>query len=203
LSIIVCSFGLFCWGSLSFAFAQKNPYLQKCCLKIIKEKERLFGIPEDLLRAIAETESGQRGSDGKMKICPWTVNIKGKGFYFKTQKEALTFVQSYIKKTRSFNIDVGPMQINLHYHRSGFRSIQDALDPVKNIHYAALFLSQLAEKTKGRWYQAAAHYHSLNPEFHIVYQKKILRKLQRIKQERIYTIYPQKRPQAPFLNRRT
>lgn len=43
------------------------------------------------------------------------------------------------------------MQINLSYHGKAFKSIEDALDPQKNVTYAAKYLKSLYLKKGKDW----------------------------------------------------
>ncbi len=56
-------------------------------------------------------------------------------------------------------IDLGCMQINHHFHASQFASVEDMLDPSRNVDYAARFLKQLRER-EGNWTLAVARYHA-------------------------------------------
>ena len=56
-------------------------------------------------------------------------------------------------------IDVGCMQINHHFHARSFSSVEDMLDPSKNVDYAARFLQELKVR-EGSWTMAVARYHA-------------------------------------------
>lgn len=56
-------------------------------------------------------------------------------------------------------IDLGCMQINHRYHGDQFRSVDDMLDPRRNVDYAARFLAQLHAKHE-TWSMAVARYHA-------------------------------------------
>ena len=56
-------------------------------------------------------------------------------------------------------IDVGCFQIDLFYHPTVFRRIEDAFDPAANAEYAAAFLARLHAATHD-WRRAVASYHS-------------------------------------------
>ena len=71
------------------------------------------------------------------------------------------------------NIDVGCMQINLKYHPEAFDSIEDALDPRKNVAYAADFLKRNYQETKS-WGEAATRYHSKTVHKAFKYEDKLL-----------------------------
>src|SRR3546814_15246449 len=46
------------------------------------------------------------------------------------------------------NIDVGCLQVNLHYHPDAFASLETAFDPEANAAYAADFLVRLREAAR-------------------------------------------------------
>ncbi len=49
-------------------------------------------------------------------------------------------------------IDLGCMQINHHYHAEHFKSVEEMLDPRRNVDYAARFLTRLKSRhDTGRW----------------------------------------------------
>lgn len=66
------------------------------------------------------------------------------------------------------------MQINLSYHGKAFKSIEDALDPQKNVTYAAKYLKSLYLKKGKDWLKAAMAYHSTTPHKAQRYKKKIV-----------------------------
>ena len=142
-------------------------------LNILKRAEQSYGIPKHLLAAIALSESG-RLQNGQMHPWPWTINVEGKGYFFPSKSAAIQKVR-WFQSRGVRSIDVGPMQINLLHHPNAFRSLEEAFDPSKNIQYAAEFLCQLSQAQQGRWRVAVAHYHSMNPSYHIPYREKVLR----------------------------
>jgi hypothetical protein len=116
-----------------------------------------MGVPDGLLPAIALVESGTGGAPW-----PWTLNEGGKGMYFKTKAEALSYLKAAIARGVT-NIDVGCMQLNYRWHQAGFASPEDMLDPQRNTTYAAVFLQEL-QKRLGSWQAATAHYHSTDAD---------------------------------------
>ena len=78
-----------------------------------------------------------------------------------------------LRKQGVENIDVGCMQINLKYHPEAFDSIEDALDPRKNVAYAADFLKRNYQETKS-WGEAATRYHSKTVHKAFRYEDKLL-----------------------------
>ena len=131
------------------------------------------GIPAGLLEAIATIETGRWSTEKQASFAwPYTVMAEGKGRYLPTKEAAIAEVRK-LKAKGVRNIDVGCMQINLHYHPDAFDSLEEAFDPRANIAYAAEFLKDLFDNS-GSWHKAIAHYHSMTPEFGDRYRQKVL-----------------------------
>jgi|GEM_PF-6658580 len=135
-------------------------------------------IPPHLLHAISLVESGI--SNGKTTSpWPWTINVEGKGYTFKSKQEAIHAVQHFRKLGRE-SIDVGLMQINLKHHPHAFQSLEQAFDPAANIAYAARFLTELFFKHRS-WHEAVKHYHSGNPILGSGYLERVLKACSKVK----------------------
>ena len=107
------------------------------CVVRAKQVEFHQNLPLGLLRAIALVESGwSPAGRGVRQPWPWAVGSRGQGRFFATKSAAVEFVEA-LQATGEWNIDVGCMQINLHYHGSAFGTVAEALDPARNVHYAA------------------------------------------------------------------
>lgn len=122
---------------------------------------REYGIPVDLMQAIALAESGRRLA-GVLRPWPWAVNEGGKGQWFDSRQTAEAYVRNAVESgTR--NIDVGCFQLNHRWHGHKFQSISQMFDPVQNARYAAAFLAELY-RSEGDWRQAVGAYHSRTRE---------------------------------------
>lgn len=127
------------------------------CLGPILDAQAQYAIPDNLLLAIGIQEAG-RQVDGEVTVWPWSVNAEGRGIFFQTKEQAIAWVRTQqAQGVRS--IDVGCMQINLHWHKGAFRSLEEAFDPAANAAYAARFLADL-RRTEATWWDAAGSYHS-------------------------------------------
>lgn len=115
------------------------------------------GVPLDVLMAITRTETGLSQGD-IIQPWPWTVNMQGRGVWFDTKSEALTYVFDHFK-TGARSFDVGCFQINYRWHGASFASIEDMFDPSSNALYAASFLKSLYAES-GDWTVAAGAFHS-------------------------------------------
>ena len=128
------------------------------CILASKKYEKIYNLPENLLLSVALTESGKKADNGEFISWPWTVNVKGKGKYFKNKNDAVNFVKKYTNRGRK-NIDLGCMQVNYMYHPKAFGSFQEAFDPDKNVEWSAKTLNTLYNKF-GTWREAVGYYHS-------------------------------------------
>ncbi|MBF0249754.1 MAG: transglycosylase SLT domain-containing protein [Alphaproteobacteria bacterium] len=168
---------LFAQNAFAAALEQTPQVLdkhQQTCAKAIEREERARGIPKGLLHAIALAETGRWDADDRESFAwPWTVTTGGKGHFLPGPADAVAFVRS-LRADHVANIDVGCMQINLHYHPDAFSSIEQAFDPKVNVAYAADFLSRRHRVSKS-WIQAAGDYHSTTPERNKAYRERVAR----------------------------
>lgn len=154
----------------------------EACLALIRAYEETYGIPKNLLVAMAKVESGRYDKVSKIfKISPWVVQLKGKGYFFNTQQEA----QTYVKKRRQegiTNIDIGCLQVNLHHHGKAFKDLAHAFTPEVNIEFAARYLKELRQK-RGSWAKAIGYYHSANLVYNHPYRLKVYKMWAKTRQE--------------------
>ncbi len=128
------------------------------CFNFTEKYGKQFNIPDKLLTSISLVESGIKKNNSFVSW-PWTLNVGGKSMFFDNKNDALNFLK---KNYRNKNIDVGCMQISLKYHINQFDSLENILDPDRNVKYAAKFLKNLFSKHK-RWNEAISRYHSSVP----------------------------------------
>ena len=158
----------YCFLFLTFpVFAQASP-AQKC-LDAIKQASQATGVPENVLLAIAKTETG-RTRNGEVQPWPWAMNIRGNGVWLDSETALLerALEQISLGETR---FDVGCFQINYHWHSKGFESLDAMIAPNSNALYAAKFLKSLYAEFKD-WRKAVGAYHSRNEKFARIYQAK-------------------------------
>lgn len=145
------------------------------CARAIAQAEALRpNLPPHLLGAVAKVESGRwhRAEEASF-AWPWTVNAGGEGRFFPSREAAIQEVRRLRAEGRS-NIDVGCMQVNLHFHGHAFDSIEEAFDPARNVAYAAELLLHLREEA-GSWTRAIGDYHSRTPRYSGPYRLKVFR----------------------------
>lgn len=143
------------------------------CRQAIEVAEREFNLPPRLLAAIARVESGRRdAATGQVDPYPWTINAEGRGSTYPSKAAGIAAVRE-MQGGGMRSIDVGCMQINMRHHPNAFSSLEEAFEPLSNARYAASFLRNLMAE-KQDWQQAAASYHSRNPEFAVPYLNRVL-----------------------------
>jgi soluble lytic murein transglycosylase-like protein len=111
------------------------------------------GVPLGMLYAVGLTETGRGDS-----LRPYALNIEGRSVYEIGKQEALARFQRARQEGVKL-IDLGCMQINHHYHARHFASVEEMLDPAKNVEYGARFLKELYQR-EGSWTMAVARYHA-------------------------------------------
>ena len=67
------------------------------CVEATKKYEKKYNLPENLLLSIALTESGRKVDKQNFLPWPWTINVRGKGMFFKTKTEVVEYVKNYVK----------------------------------------------------------------------------------------------------------
>ena len=140
------------------------------CGAAVAAAERAYANAPGLLAAIATVESGRFDRRAGVRLAwPWTVTAEGVGTYYPGKSDAIAAVR-LLQARGVQSIDVGCLQVNLLYHPTAFRDLDQAFDPAANALYAARFLSGLHARL-GTWPAAAAGYHSLTPALGAQYRQ--------------------------------
>ena len=126
---------------------------EEACEREMARAAQIYGVPLGVLYAVGLAETGRAGS-----LRPYALNVEGKAVYDIGKDEALHTVVA-ARRTGARMIDIGCMQINHHFHGHMFNSIEDMLDPARNVDYAARFLKELRAR-EGSWTLAVARYHA-------------------------------------------
>jgi Transglycosylase SLT domain len=174
ISLGCCRSALLLALTLAFAGEAAAGPVDELCGVLARQAERAEGIPSGLVHAVALAESG-RWLEGERttRPWPWTVTSGSDSFYLPSRSAALQKIHELQSEGRS-NIDVGCMQVNLGYHGHEFASVAEALEPARNVAYAARFLKRLRDETES-WSWATARYHSGDPVRGRAYRDKVFR----------------------------
>jgi hypothetical protein len=142
------------------------------CGNAVQAAEARYPLPPGLLFAISEVESGRPADGGTaLRPWPWTVQAENESHFFATKAAAISWVQA-AQAQGIASIDVGCMQVNLMYHPTAFKTLDEAFDPERNADYAARFLISLHAAT-GDWQEAAGQYHSQTLALAIPYRQRV------------------------------
>lgn len=156
----------------AIALSDSERHAAALCEAGTRNAERAEMLPQGLLAAISLKESGRWDGGAKRSVpWPWTVTSGGPGEHLASREEALAKVRD-LQAQGVTNIDVGCLQINLHYHPHAFENLEAAFDPAKNTAYAGAHLRQLREDHKS-WNKSVERYHSSNPERGRAYRKAV------------------------------
>ncbi|WP_158240639.1 lytic transglycosylase domain-containing protein [Telmatospirillum siberiense] len=138
------------------------PTFAATCRDHIQSAEAANLFPSGLMLAIGHEESG---------LDPYAINADGVSFHPASQIEAEAMVRTLQSQGARY-IDVGCMQIDLHYHPDAFHDLSEAFDPFTNVAYGARLLNELLAQ-HGSWPTAIAHYHSSEPSRQADYLGKV------------------------------
>lgn len=130
----------------------------RACLDATRKAAAQTEVPLAILQTIALAESGRPVGGQPFQPWPWTVHARGKGHWFDTPQQAISFVQTVLDGGER-NIDIGCFQLNYRWHGEAFDSLAQMFDPASNATYAAKFLGNLRQEA-GSWKLAAGAYHS-------------------------------------------
>jgi hypothetical protein len=164
---------LLCASFLAAEAAPSAPRSPALCASAIIAAEASSRLPQNLLEAIAEVESGRpEPATGHLQPWPWTINADGVGAFFASKAEAIAAVRT-LQDRGVRSIDVGCMQVNLMFHPAAFASLDEAFDPHTNALYAARFLNTLYAGSHD-WQSAIGAYHSQTRALGDDYRKRVL-----------------------------
>jgi len=127
-----------------------------------------------ILYAVALIESAKGSTKNHVTPWPWTLNKSGKSIIPASQQEAQTILFKSIAEG-SRNIDVGLMQINLHWQGHRVDKPEQLLNPVTNLQIGALVLAEAIQSVPNDLVLGIGRYHSWqNVNEAVAYGRKVL-----------------------------
>ena len=141
------------------------------CVSAIPKAAEMAGVPPRILYVLTLAETGRK-LNGTLQPWPWAINHSGRGQWFASSQEMLTFADGLIL-AGDVNFDIGCFQLNYRWHGQEFSSLEDMADPQKNAAYAAAYLAAKYRET-GSWQSAIGLYHSATQEFAERYVERFL-----------------------------
>ncbi len=140
------------------------------CFDAVRRVSKETNVPIDILSAVALTETGMQ-KNGNFFPYPWSANVEGKGFRFKSKADAVLSAQSWLKQGIT-SFDTGCMQLNWRWHGRAFTDLNHIFEPYANVRYAANYLKS-HYVALGSWAAAVGRYHSGTEVYASVYRKKV------------------------------
>ena len=113
-------------------------------------------VPPEVLYALAMGESQTALKNGQIRPWPWTLNVKGKPYFYANQTQACQALQGFLKETQV--VDIGLTQHNWRWQKAHFDSPCSVFDPTLNLNHAARLLNEGKAK-HGSWVKAAGYFH--------------------------------------------
>lgn len=117
------------------------------------------GVPASILYAISMNESKKKLASGHVRPWPWTLNVKGKSYFYPTREQACEALHQFTRHYPLKNIDVGIAQVNIGWNGVRFfKRHCDGFEPRDNLRVASIILKECFQK-HGDWVSAAGCYH--------------------------------------------
>lgn len=127
-----------------------------------------------VLYAVALVESATGIHTHQVTPWPWALNTSGKSIIPKSQQEASVYLHKSLAEGRR-QIDVGLMQINVHWHGHRVEKAEQLLNPVTNIQIGAALLAEAIQSAPNDLVLGIGHYHSWqNTRGALAYGQKVL-----------------------------
>lgn len=132
-----------------------NAYLAYC----FNRASALYRVPQDVLMAIADVESG---------FNPYAINVEGTPYFPNNYSRAMNIVHKY----RDSSMDIGIMQVNSFWFNRLHYPLRYGLDPCDDVYLGAYVLARKIKRYGYNWRGIAA-YHSADYTAGLVYANKV------------------------------
>lgn len=127
-----------------------------------------------ILYAVALIESANSSGTTKITPWPWAINKAGKSILSDNQRQADAILKKSIAEGNK-HIDIGLMQINLHWHGNRVSKPEDLLNPVTNLTVGARLLAEAIQSSPNDLVIGIGRYHSWeNMPAAILYGRRVL-----------------------------
>ncbi len=127
-----------------------------------------------ILYAVALVESAKDSAPNHVTPWPWAINKSGKSIIPVSHQEARTALNKALAEGGQ-HIDVGLMQINLHWHGHRVDKPEQLLNPVTNLQIGALLLAEAIQSAPNDLALGIGRYHSWqNVAAAVTYGRRVL-----------------------------
>jgi hypothetical protein len=153
------------------------------------EAARNAGIPEPVLYAIAQQESGRSRADGVYQPWPWAMNVQGKPHYYRNEEQTIMALQRLVKRGQR-GIDVGLMQISYRYHSARARTLAALVRLEENLRLASAILRECRLRV-GETHRAilSCYHQGRLTRRGVAYARRVLQQARRLSPARLMSVY--------------
>lgn len=113
-------------------------------------------LPASVLYSLALGESKVTLKSGLVRPWPWTLNVKGKSYFYANYEKACQALTGFLKRTQM--VDIGLTQHNWRWQKQHFKTPCEAFLPSLNLAHAAKLLQE-GKRKRGSWVGAAGYFH--------------------------------------------
>ena len=126
-----------------------------------------YKVPQDVLMAIADVESG---------FNPYAIDVEGTPYFPNSYDAALNIVDKY----RNLSIDIGIMQVNSFWFNKLNYPLRYGLKPCDDVYLGAYVLARKIARYGYNWKGIAA-YHSADHTAGLIYANKVYAVLRQLR----------------------
>jgi Transglycosylase SLT domain len=127
-----------------------------------------------ILYAVALIESAKNSDPNHVTPWPWALNKAGHSIIPASQQEAHTLLNKSIAQGNR-HIDIGLMQINLHWHGHRVEKPEHLLNPVTNVEVGAGLLAEAIQSSPNDLVLGIGRYHNWQDiQTAVVYGRRVL-----------------------------
>jgi hypothetical protein len=152
------------------------------------EAARDAGIPEHVLFAIAQEESGRTRAGGVRQPWPWAMNVQGKPRYYPNEEQTLVALRRLVTRGKRA-IDVGLMQISYRYYGGRAGTLATLVRPEDNLRLAAVILAECRLRM-GETYRAilSCYHQGRLTRRGVAYARRVLQKARKLSPESLVSV---------------
>lgn len=133
-----------------------------------------FGIDPILLYSVALAESATKRGLNMTSPWPYAIRNGSHSTYAETKVEAEKQLQQALHQSSKHLLDIGLMQINLHWHGNRVHSPKELLDPLTNLRVGSSILADAINSSPNDLELGIGRYHSWNENRARWYGKRVL-----------------------------
>lgn len=122
------------------------------------------GVDPVLLYSVALAESASDRELNMTSPWPYAIRSSGKATYASSKEEAIELLEDALVGSERYEIDVGLMQINLHWHSHRVTSPAELLDPITNLRVGSHILAESLRSAPNDLVLGIGRYHTWKDE---------------------------------------